>query len=108
IRAKTQAGAAGNYIVLQDAEGSSYAYMHLRDKALVDDGDRVRAGELIGYVGDTGRASGCHLHFERWTAPGWYEGGEPYDALPELKRWAAWSKNADAASAGVTRAHRHK
>ena len=30
---------------------------------------------------------GCHLHFEEWTAPGWYDGGHPVDPLPDLKRW---------------------
>ncbi len=36
----------------------------------------------------TGRASTCHLHFELWTAPGWYEGGKPIDPLPLLKSLA--------------------
>jgi len=68
--------AAGNYIVL-DARGTGidYAYMHLKDRAIPRDGSRVRKGDKIGEVGDTGNASGCHLHFEKWTAPGYYEGG---------------------------------
>ena len=61
--------------------------MHLREAALVEKGQRVRTGQLIGYVGDTGDASGCHLHFEMWTAPGWYSGGAPYDPLPDLMAW---------------------
>ena len=78
---------AGNYVVLQDDAGQSYAYMHMRDRALVRKGDRLRAGEQIGYVGETGRATGCHLHFELWTAPGWYTGGEAIDPLPQLRLW---------------------
>lgn len=78
---------AGNYVVLQDAAGRSYVYMHMRDRALVRKGDVVRAGQPVGYVGDTGRASGCHLHFEQWTAPGWFEGGAATDPLPDLRRW---------------------
>jgi len=77
---------AGHYVVLQRADGESYAYMHLQAPATVDRGDTVRAGQQIGRVGDTGRASGCHLHFEQWTAPGWYEGGRPIDPLPLLRR----------------------
>jgi murein DD-endopeptidase MepM/ murein hydrolase activator NlpD len=82
---------AGNYVVLQDASGQSYAYMHMRDPSLVAKGTKVRAGQRVGYVGETGRASGCHLHFELWTAPGWYEGGKAIDPLPELRRWDAFS-----------------
>lgn len=77
---------AGNYVVINADDGTSQAYMHMRGPAKVAKGARVVAGQPVGEVGETGRASGCHLHFELWTAPGWYEGGEPIDPLPFLKR----------------------
>jgi murein DD-endopeptidase MepM/ murein hydrolase activator NlpD len=76
---------AGNHVVLQAADGQSYAYMHMQSAAEVRKGASVRAGEQVGRVGDTGRATGCHLHFEQWTAPGWYEGGSAIDPLPLLR-----------------------
>jgi murein DD-endopeptidase MepM/ murein hydrolase activator NlpD len=81
---------AGNYIVISDEDGTGdYVYMHLRDKALVSKGDTVTTGETIGYVGKTGDATACHLHFELWPAPGWYTGGQAVDPLPSLKAWDA-------------------
>ena len=84
-------GRAGWYTVIQRADGVSHAYMHMRSRPLVKKGQRVFAGQPIGEVGDTGAASGCHLHFEQWTAPGWYTGGRAVDPLPELTRWDAQS-----------------
>jgi murein DD-endopeptidase MepM/ murein hydrolase activator NlpD len=85
-------GRAGNYLVIDnDDVATDYGYMHLRDKALVAEGEHVATGQLVGYVGDTGDADGCHLHFEIWTEPGWYNGGEAYDPLPKLRRWDGWS-----------------
>ncbi|MGZ4278942.1 MAG: M23 family metallopeptidase [Solirubrobacteraceae bacterium] len=79
---------AGNYVVLSAADGSAdYVYMHLRDPALVKKGDPVVAGQPIGFVGRTGDATACHLHFEMWPAPGWYTGGSAVDPLPSLKSW---------------------
>ena len=78
---------AGYYVVIKADDGTSQAYMHMRAAATVEKGQHVQAGQPIGAVGDTGRADGCHLHFELWTAPGWYEGGEAIDPLPALKRW---------------------
>ena len=77
---------AGNYVVIARPNGESYAYMHLRDRAPVEKGETVYTGQRLGLVGDTGSASGCHLHIELWTAPGWYKGGRPYDSLPLMKR----------------------
>jgi murein DD-endopeptidase MepM/ murein hydrolase activator NlpD len=72
VKFKEFQSAAGNYVVVDGARtGVDFAYMHLREAALVDEGDRVKTGQTIGFVGSTGRASECHLHFEQWTAPGW-------------------------------------
>jgi murein DD-endopeptidase MepM/ murein hydrolase activator NlpD len=88
VRFKATQAAAGNYVVIRaDGEGADYAYMHLREPALVEKGVRVATGQLIGFVGDTGDADGCHLHFEKWPAPGWYTGGAPVDPLPDLQSW---------------------
>ena len=85
-------GAAGNYIVIDGAGiGQDTAYMHLREPALLKKGQPVRTGQLIGYVGRTGDATACHLHFELWTAPGWYSGGHPVDPLPFLRQWDQYS-----------------
>ncbi|MEZ5077168.1 MAG: M23 family metallopeptidase [Solirubrobacterales bacterium] len=76
---------AGNYAVI-DLNGSDLdlAYMHMIEPAGVKVGQRVSAGQVIGYVGETGNASGCHLHFEVWEG-GYYEGGSPIDPLAFLK-----------------------
>ncbi len=85
-------GAAGNYIVIDtDYSDVDMAYMHLRTPSPFRTGDRVYTGQAIGQVGETGRASGCHLHFEEWGGPGWYKGGRPFDPLPDLLAWDAVS-----------------
>jgi murein DD-endopeptidase MepM/ murein hydrolase activator NlpD len=83
---------AGNYVVI-DGEGTDvdYVYMHLSEESPVAKGARVLTGQAIGNVGDTGDARGCHLHFELWSAPGWYTGGAPIDPQPFLKLWDAYS-----------------
>jgi murein DD-endopeptidase MepM/ murein hydrolase activator NlpD len=87
-----QASGAGYYVVIRGAgTGEDYVYMHLRSAASVGVGSTVYTGQQIGYVGSTGSSTGCHLHFERWTIPGWYLGGSPYDPLPSLLSWDAYS-----------------
>jgi murein DD-endopeptidase MepM/ murein hydrolase activator NlpD len=84
--------AAGNYVVI-DGKGTSYdmAYMHMLQPSPLQEGMTVRTGEPIGLVGTTGSSSACHLHFEMWAAPGWYEGGSPIDPLPYLLKWDRYS-----------------
>jgi murein DD-endopeptidase MepM/ murein hydrolase activator NlpD len=102
VRWKSSQGRAGNYVVI-DGAGTDvdYAYMHLQQPAIVDKGDRVATGQRIGNVGDTGAASGCHLHFEMWSGPGWYEGGSPVDPLPFLRAWDRQSGAVTPAPAGT-------
>ena len=78
-------GSAGNYVVIETEGGRHHFYAHLRLPAAVDPGEKVQAGQRIGSVGQTGNAWDCHLHFEVWTAPGWYRGGHAIDPLPFLR-----------------------
>jgi murein DD-endopeptidase MepM/ murein hydrolase activator NlpD len=82
----------GNFIVLtEEHTGLDAVYMHLAHRPRLRAKEKVETDQRIGSVGATGNAWGCHLHFELWTAPGWYAGGEPFDPLPRLKRWDAGS-----------------
>jgi murein DD-endopeptidase MepM/ murein hydrolase activator NlpD len=85
--------AAGNYLVIDGkGTGHDYVYMHLKKPSPLHKGDKVKTGDKIGLVGDTGDATACHLHFEEWSAPGWYQGGTFMKAVTRhLKKWDSWS-----------------
>ena len=54
----------GNHVVILHADGSYAGYWHLRlNGALVNVGDTIRKGQLIGYSGNTGYTAFPHLHF---------------------------------------------
>jgi murein DD-endopeptidase MepM/ murein hydrolase activator NlpD len=58
-------GGLGNAVVIRHANGFTTRYGHMsRFAAGVTVGTRVRQGEIIGYVGATGLATGPHLHYE--------------------------------------------
>jgi murein DD-endopeptidase MepM/ murein hydrolase activator NlpD len=84
-----QAEGAGEYVVLDAADGRDYFFAHcLRRSTVVAEGAAVAAGAPLCLVGATGTASGPHLHFEIWNV-GWrVPGGHPIDPLPELLAWA--------------------
>jgi murein DD-endopeptidase MepM/ murein hydrolase activator NlpD len=52
----------GNTIKINHGHGFATAYSHL-SKMTVKKGMRVKRGDIIGYVGDTGRSTGPHLHY---------------------------------------------
>lgn len=56
-------GAFGNLVIISHPNGTQTFYAH-QSKIAVSVGDQVRQGEVIGYVGNTGRSTGPHLHFE--------------------------------------------
>lgn len=60
--ASFQAGGAGNYVSINHGDGFSSIYMHMTHY-IVSVGQRVSAGQVIGYVGSTGISTGPHLHF---------------------------------------------
>lgn len=53
---------AGNYVYINHGDGYRTVYMHMTH-FIVSAGDRVFAGQLIGYMGSTGWSTGYHLHF---------------------------------------------
>jgi murein DD-endopeptidase MepM/ murein hydrolase activator NlpD len=93
VQYRASQSAAGNYIVIDGkGTGHDYAYMHLKKPSPLNEGDRVKTGQKIGAVGSTGDATACHLHFEEWSRPGWYEGGNFLDTVTKhLKKWDSWS-----------------
>jgi murein DD-endopeptidase MepM/ murein hydrolase activator NlpD len=58
-----------NRITVLNADGSFADYAHLRQNgAIVEKGDEVKAGQLIGYSGNTGWSTRPHLHFQVYKA----------------------------------------
>ena len=58
-------GGYGNTVILQHGGNITTLYAHMsRFASNVRSGTRVRQGQTIGYVGDTGLVSGVHLHYE--------------------------------------------
>ena len=63
VRIAQRGRAYGNYIVIRHFNGLETVYAHL-SKCLVQVNQIVRAGEVIGLGGNTGRSTGPHLHYE--------------------------------------------
>ena len=78
----TSAGYSGGYgyaITIKHDDGTEAIYAHSR-RLLVKTGDVVKAGQVIGEVGNTGYSYGTHLHLEI------HENGKPTDPIPLLRR----------------------
>lgn len=56
-------GGYGKFIVIEHDNGTETLYSHLNN-VIVSRGQRVVKGQVIGYLGSTGRSTGPHLHFE--------------------------------------------
>lgn len=70
----------GNYVCINHNNGYYTCYAHMaRRNATV--GQVVSKGQVIGYVGKTGYATGAHLHFEVWV------GGRPWNGGRRINPW---------------------
>ena len=77
----TSAGYQGGYgyaVTVQSDDGTEFIYAHSR-RLLVKTGDTVKAGQILGQVGNTGYSYGTHLHLEI------HVDGEPTDPIPLLR-----------------------
>ncbi len=85
------ADASGNFVTI-DIGGGRYAiYEHLKQGAPVAVGDRVKAGQVVGFLGFTGQASAPHLHFHLADRPSILGAeGQPYvvTSLTRLGQYA--------------------
>lgn len=61
--AKYNYGGFGNYVLIRHYNGLETIYAHLSE-SIVERNQTVRAGQIIGFGGSTGRSTGPHLHFE--------------------------------------------
>lgn len=69
----------GNLVVVNHAFGLTTRYAHL-SRVNVKTGATIQRGDVVGFVGSTGRASGPHLHYEVWAH------GQPMNPLKLLTR----------------------
>ena len=82
VAAAEFAGGYGNMVELDHGRGLTTRFGHLA-RIAVHPGQRVAAGDVIGYVGSTGRSTGAHLHYETRID------GEPVDPQRFLDAGAA-------------------
>lgn len=70
-------GGYGKLVTVRHAGGFVSLYAHM-DEILVNVGDRLKAGQLVGRLGSTGASTGPHLHFE------WRKDGKPLNPMHVL------------------------
>lgn len=64
VNANRYASSYGYYCIINHGNGYATLYAHQNQVPIVKEGQTVQKGQVIGYVGSTGRSTGYHLHFE--------------------------------------------
>ena len=64
VNANRYASSYGYYCIINHGNGYATLYAHQNQVPIVKEGQTVQKGQVIGYVGSTGRSTGNHLHFE--------------------------------------------
>ena len=73
----------GNYVCINHNNGYYTCYAHMQRQA-VSAGQTVERGQIIGYVGQSGLATGPHVHFEVWR------GGRPWYGGTRINPWSMY------------------
>ena len=64
VNTNKNASSYGYYCIISHGSGYATLYAHQNQVPIVQEGQTVQKGQVIGYVGTTGRSTGNHLHFE--------------------------------------------
>lgn len=81
----------GKMVLIESGKGWATLYAHM-DKIVVQEGQKISQGQIIGAMGRTGRATGVHLHFEIRKDRGPID---PLPLLPNGNKVATYMKNRD-------------
>jgi len=73
----------GNYVCINHNNGYYTCYAHMSKRAVIKD-QTVSRGQIIGYVGQSGWATGPHVHFEVWV------GGKPWYGGRRINPWTMY------------------
>lgn len=79
VKTSGYSATAGNWMVVEQDDGTTAKYMHMQNFPFYMEGDRVERGAEIGKIGSTGRSSGPHLHL------GVYYQGKPIEPLKYME-----------------------
>ena len=72
------AAADGNHVIIRLGEGVFAGYAHLKPGGVRVSGQRVRPGQVIGKLGNSGNTTGPHLHFQLMNRPSLLDDGLPF------------------------------
>ena len=81
----------GNYVRVDDKDGNRFYFCHLNSRKVFV-GDKVKVGDIIGVMGNTGKSFGAHLHFETRTSKGQRTNPAEFLELPNEKGVYKWNK----------------
>jgi murein DD-endopeptidase MepM/ murein hydrolase activator NlpD len=79
----------GWYVEIQHTNQVITRYCHMVKRPSVAEGQKVTAGQVIGYVGTSGNSSGTHLHFEVHVGPGYATSANAVDPVAFMQRMNA-------------------